>query len=144
MGPIERVLDSHLFEATSAFYEELLSSYDIGRAVDAMNQAAPGDKTYELVTAELMLCRVFDHYVSVSCSEDKLEERENEIVAERLRLARDYRVTTAIEIRQEVRQQLRDHEAAFRMYRKRFLMIDSIPANDTRFQLTYQDCHDHG
>jgi hypothetical protein len=92
-----------------------------------------------MVGAELMLCRVFAHYVHSLSTEVTQAERVNRLVADLAR-AQTLDVKQTMQLRAALTQRLDDHESWFRTYRARFLMLDLYPENESRFPLTYADC----
>jgi len=140
IGPTEDVKAGPLRESMEVFYSTLLSTMDARRALDEMNNGAPYVLwTYILETAEIMFCRVFHHYTHKLCTEDQLQERENDIVAEIVR-RRDGDLMAAYEARDRARRMLRQHAEMFDYYKRNFFFIDLYPQNAARFQLTYDDC----
>jgi hypothetical protein len=140
VGPTEDVKAGPMRESMETFYNTLLDTMDARRALDEMNDGAPyGAWTYILETAEIMFCRVFHHYVHKLCTEDQLQERENEIVAEFVR-RRDGDLTVAFEGRQMARRMLRQHSELFDYYKRSFFFLGVPTVDASRFQLTFDDC----
>ncbi len=140
LGPTTPVYDSDLQDAMEAFYSHLLATSDAKGARVAMNEKArPKDGEYRFDTAELIYCRVFHRYIKDYCKPEQLTERENEIVAEIVR-RNNYILEVAFEARDRARRMLSNHREFFSFYRTNFFMLESIPGNDTRFRLAYEDC----
>lgn len=129
-----------LYSAMKRFYGELLSSLDLRRALDEANEHAPlADSRFWLQGAELLLCRVFAHYMSEVEGIGAQAERVSRLVADIARI-RDLDVTETMQLRDELTQTINDHASWFEWYRSRFLMLDLFPENDARFPLRYDDC----
>jgi hypothetical protein len=140
IGPTKPVWDTDLRNAMEAFYRVLLKTFDARQAMDEANQNKPyTDWEYLLETAEMMYCRVFNHYVKEPCTPEHLKERENEIVAEIFR-RNGYRLEIAFEARDHAKQMLADHRRFFDFYRYNFFMLEALPQNADRFKLTFEDC----
>jgi len=94
---------------------------------------------YRASTAEMFYCSVFQNYIEKMCSNRYLGIRENNIVAGIVR-RNNYDLSKAFQVRDLVRQALRDHRSQFDRLRKGFLMLDSFPENNHRFKLTFEHC----
>ncbi|HYN83244.1 MAG TPA: hypothetical protein VES88_17330 [Gemmatimonadaceae bacterium] len=106
VGPTLDVWNSDLRDAMEAFYRELLTTFDIRKALEAANESKPYQEwEYILEGAEIMYCRVFNHYLSELCAPKHLAARENEIVAEMVR-RRNHRIEVAFDARDRARRML--------------------------------------
>lgn len=141
LGPTEPVLDGDLKEAMRAFYVELLSSFDARKALDVANKHKTFKNwDYRLQTAEVMYCQVFHRYVAEMGTPEQLARRENELTYEIFR-RHGCVLEIAFDARDRARALLTDHRKFFDFYRQNFFMLDIIPLNTGRFQLTYDDCN---
>jgi len=140
IGPINETLPARLQEAFQAFYPALLSTMDAREAVNAMNEGREGSRwQLETETAEIMFARIWRGYESRLCSPEALREREDEMVATLMR-GSNYDIRFAMHGRQFARERLANQEAMFWQFRRSFLMLDTFPENEPRFQLTYSQC----
>lgn len=140
IGPTAPVWNSDLEGAMSQLYSTLFQTFDARAALDRANKGAHYvDWGYRLETAEMMYCKVFHRYVGEMSTPTRLAERENAIVAEIVR-RHGRNLETAFEARQRARTMLADHRAFFDFCRPNFFMLNDLPQNRKRFQLTFDDC----
>jgi hypothetical protein len=141
VGTEKSVKAGALFEAMKAFYGKLLSgAHDLRDALAEANNNRPMPKwRFKMEGAEIMLCRVFSHYVEEIATEATQTERVSRIVADIAR-SKQLDVVQTMQLRAEVREAMDDHRQWFDHYRSHFLMLDLFPANAARFRLQYADC----
>jgi hypothetical protein len=140
VGTANEIASGTLLKRMQRFYEQLLQApHDLATALAAANTEVHGDDRFRMITAELMLCRIYSHYVQEYATGDKREARVNELVAA-LAPSHDFDVRTTMALRQQIRSELDDHAKWFGHYRRKFLWLDVLPANFDRFTLTYGDC----
>jgi hypothetical protein len=140
IGPPENASPDALLNATRKFYGALVEHLDLNEALEAMNDHLPFKQwTIRPATAEILFCRVFRMYVNEVGVGEKLQARENELVA-RIARRRSLDVLQTADVRAEVRADLSDHRSAYERLRKTFLMLDMYPENEERFGLTYERC----
>lgn len=129
-----------LLEGMQRFYEVLLRPpHDLGRALVSANIGRLGDDRFRMINAELMLCRIYSHYVEEHTSGHAREARVNQLVAA-LAPSHDYDVTSTMALRQQIRSELDNHPKWFDHYRQKFLWLDEMPGNAARFRLSYEGC----
>jgi hypothetical protein len=141
IGTRDEVSAGALLSSMRDFYQALLRpGHDLRAALNAANRYENVDEwQYEMLGAELMLCRVFSHYVGSLSTEETQAQRVNRLVADLAR-AQSLDVNQTMQLRAAITQDLEDHESWFALYRSRFLMLDLFPENAPRFPLTYADC----
>lgn len=141
VGPMAPKSAGDLREAMSTFYSTLLSLLDVRKALAAMNQSHEvAEWEYDLMPAELMFSRILGYYLTVNLADEaELSERENRIVAASMR-GHSFDIRDSMRIRAEVRQSLRDPDAAFERFRRLFFMLEQHPGNAARFTLSRQEC----
>jgi hypothetical protein len=140
IGPPEDASPDALLNATRKFYGAFVEHLDLNEALEAMNDHQPFEQwTIKPATAEILFCRVFRMYVNEAGVGEKLQARENELVAAIAR-RRNLNVLQTARVRTEVRADLSDHRSAYERLRKTFLMLDIFPENEERFGLTYDRC----
>jgi hypothetical protein len=140
IGPPANMSAETLLAATRRFYDTLVATIDVNRALEAMNNHAPfADWQLRPATAEILFCRAFRLYVNEVATPLALQARENELVAKITR-QRNLNVLQSAALRLQVRADLQDHRAAYDRMRGRFLMFDLFPDDVARFGLTYDLC----
>jgi hypothetical protein len=141
IGTRDLVSAGDLLSSMREFYQVLLRpGHDLRAALNAANRSESVEEwQYEMLGAELMLCRVFSHYVRSLSTEETQAQRVNRLVADLAR-AQSLDVNQTMQLRAAITQDLEDHESWFALYRSRFLMLDLFPENAPRFPLTYADC----
>jgi hypothetical protein len=140
IGPPEDASPDGLLNATRNFYAALVEQLDMNEALEAMNDHRPFEEwTIKPATAEILFCRVFRMYVAEAGAGEKLQARENELVAAIAR-RRDLDVLQTAGVRAEVRLDLSDHRSAYDRLRRTFLMLDVFPENEERFGLSFERC----
>jgi hypothetical protein len=141
IGTDDNVRAIDLYRAMQRFYTRLLvEPHDLREALnEANNRAQFNDWTYHLVSAEIMLCRIFRSYASGEGDAETEEQRVSRLVAELARL-RGADVGQTMQWREQITREIRDHARWFNHYRTQFLMLDLFPENDGRFPLRYEDC----
>jgi len=141
VGAHETLEAGALLDAMKRFYGALLGpGHDLRAALDEANGQRPfADWTFKMEGAELMLCRVFEHYVQEVATESTQVERVSRMVADVARI-KNLDVLRTMRLRAELREAIDDHGRWFDLYRTRFLMLDLFPFNAPRFLLRYPDC----
>jgi len=140
LGTEEEPKAGDLYRAMKAFYQSLLEEpLDLRRGLDAANGGVPlSEGTYGLLTAELMLCRVFRTYVAGDPDETESQRVSRLVVDLARQQGADLRQT--MYWRYEITKDIRDYSRWFEHYRKKFLMLDLFPDNERRFPMRYNDC----
>ena len=140
IGPPDEIPSSMLLSANQRFYERLLvEPHDLKASIDAANSELSENNAFRIINAELMLCRIYSHYVAGLTTEETQTERVNRLVTDIARV-RNLDVHDTMVLREQIRSNLDDHSTWFDHYRSRFLMLDDFPDNERRFQLRYEDC----
>ena len=141
IGTNEAVIAIDLYRAMQRFYTRLIAEpRDLRQAVSEANDGAEYTEwTYYLVTAEIMLCRIFRSYESGDSADETEEQRVSRIVAELAR-ARGADLRQTMQWREQITREIRDYARWFGHYRTPFLMLDLFPENEARFPLRYEDC----
>lgn len=143
IGTVDKIPVGELLRAMQAFYRVLLEpEHDLRAALDEANAAQSSQHwRFRMVGAELLLCRVFAHYVKSIGIEETQTQRVSRIVADLAR-SQGLDVSQTMQLRHEIARIIDDHAAWFALYRARFLMLDLFPKNAPRFPLRYEDCHE--
>jgi hypothetical protein len=140
IGTPEVIKSGSLLLAMQRFYDSVLQPpHDLLAALKSANTGLRSDTELRMINAELMLGRIYSHYVEAHTKGEGLETRVNDLVAA-LAPSAGLDVRATMELRQQVRSQLNDHAQWFAHYRNRFLWLDEFPENKQRFQLTYHNC----
>jgi hypothetical protein len=139
----DTVAAGDLLTIMQAFYSALLRpGHDLRAALIKANGTGEEDGwNFEMIGAEVMLCRIFSHYLETLSTEETQTQRVNRLVADLAR-AQNLDIVHTMELRGRITAALDNHEAWFNMYRTRFLMLDRYPENSKRFPLRYADCSD--
>lgn len=140
IGPPETIGAGSLSDAQTRFYHELATSWQIDKALSAMNHGADYDHwVIKPATAEILFCRLFRNYLVDLADGTELREQENRMVADAVR-SRGLDLVQSAVARQEIRAVLHDHRTTYEYLRRTFLMLDLYPENASRFGLTYDLC----
>ena len=140
IGPPATQRAGNLYAAMRVFYDRLLSDFDLVTALRSMNGNRSVDEwDYDLTSAELLFCRVFQYYMDSTIHDESPAQRLNRLVAEAAR-HRTLDVNATMMLREELRSKLADHKFWFEHYRKTFLMLDLFPNNAGRFQFSFERC----
>jgi hypothetical protein len=133
IAPTDRIDIGTLEAGLRAFYAELLTSFDITGAINAMRLAAP-EFGYVFSTAYGLFRTVFAEFIRDFGMGAGLQERAV-AMASRLLEERGLEITT-----DSVAQVLRDGEPeAFDSFRRTYFAIDLFPENAERFPISYAD-----
>ena len=140
VGTEEVVKAGDLYKSMQRFYGRLLTDpNDLREALSSANETDTlSDWTYTLVSAEIMLCRIFRSYASFDGGENE-EQRVARLVVELAR-RRGADVTQTMQWREQIAEELGDLPRWFDHYRSKFLMLDLFPEHEHRFPLRYADC----
>lgn len=141
IGTMETVAAGDLLLAMQAMYQALLGpGHDLHAALAEANaRSAFRDWRYRMEGAELLLCRIFAHYLNSLGTEETQPQRVSRLVADLAR-SQQLDVLQTMQLRDQIARQLDDHARWFAHYRTHFLMLDLFPDNARRFPLTYDDC----
>jgi hypothetical protein len=140
IGPPTITQAGKLYAATTSFYREMLESFDLSKALRAMNDHGDIDAwDFDLSSAELIFCIVFRHYMRDLIEGETQEQRANRLVADIARMKR-LDVEQTMKLRAEITADLSDHKRWFEHYKHHFLMLDLFPQNARRFTYTFEDC----
>ena len=139
IGPPHSVGDRDLYAAMKRFYSTLWRSVNLRQALDAANEGLKiAGWTFQLQSADLLYCRVFQWYLE-SLQDESRAERVNRLVAEAARI-QGLDVLQTMRLREDFGRDLDNHEFWFERYKTRFLMLDLFPENSKRFRLALSDC----
>lgn len=140
VGPPDEIPVGKLEDANKRFYRRMVETFDLNRALEAMNDGKPfADWVIKPATAEILFCRAFRTYVKNLGTSASLAERENRIVADVVR-ARQLDAVQSAALRLQVRKHITDHAWWYNHLRRPFLMLDLFPKNAYKFGLTYEKC----
>lgn len=135
IGPAKTIQAGVVLASFSAFYAELLKTGDGGQALRLLNEAVPeGQAGYYFTTAEIFFKRVFEKYLTVSCSKKALDGRARNMRKELKRLG-----SAIIPSMGQLKRKLAKANEPFEKYKKLFFMIDLYPENGNRFTIEYSD-----
>jgi hypothetical protein len=140
IGTPEKIAGGALLQAMQRLYGSILQPpHDLMAALKSANSHLESDGQFRVVNAELMLCRIYSHYIETHATGEALETRVNGL-AGALAPSRALDVRETMMLRDEVRAELNNHAKWFDHYRERFLLLDEAPENVQRFRLTYDEC----
>jgi len=137
VGPKYPIDDVELFDDYSAFYSEIIASLDGWRAIEKLNGCSISPNwRYLFISAELFFKQLYNVYINNFGNETVLKRREDSIL---VKIAEHRLIMTTEEqaIRSNLREQLRNHESFFNLYKRIFFFTDLIPENEARFPINY-------
>jgi hypothetical protein len=140
-GPNEQVFQSEVDAGFGQFYSTLLDTRNLSQAVSALRSETWLPEAWLLRSAEFFFSVVYGRVLEETSRPGERKSRERRLVT---RIRRKARKTPGAvvpdDIRRRLREDINDHEAHFRRYKRRFFMIDQFPDIEHRFPLTREDC----
>ncbi len=127
-----------LLRGNLAFYRVLFETRSIPEAHAAMNSAVTPPPLSSALTAELALQMVAYEYFKRASTDQALASSQANVARELARLG-----LSPDQIRNTddlVKSYLRDQRSRFEEIKRRFLFCDLFPENQSRFNLSYEDC----
>ena len=146
IGPNREVSDRELLQGSVAFYRTTFGRLDGERAIRAMNDIVdPEQETFWHISAETVFMLAYRNYLETQGSPETITSRVDGIayrVAARIEAQRGAPVSPEeVEaLHRQAQTLVANHDAHFAIERRRFFYIDEFPANDRRFNFTFDDC----
>ena len=135
-GPTEQVLPSDIRAGFQSFFRILLEELDLNAAIRALKEA---DRSYpdgwSFQNAEIFFAYIYGSYLDEHIGPETLLEREEGIV----RGLCERGVPDTPALRQSIRTMYADEHGIFGVFKRRFLMLDRFPENESRFLITLGD-----
>lgn len=150
LGPNRTIKAGQLEVAVQRFYRTLFVDGNGDAAIDAMNATLlPEPAAFGIVNVESLFSQVWQSYLVEECTEPRLSQRVEAIVAGNVSR---YRAERGIEMPAEgiaeVRTLARRHIEAvneqFSQCRRHFFFADLYPQNEERFPVTIESCRTAG
>ena len=139
IGPADAIGAGDLLTLNVKLFEHFLEHRDMMAALRVANgNAAIGTWSLQFLLAEILFCRVYNHYVDNNESSESTDERVNRLVAELVR--RGMNVLESGAARAAIRETLKRHDEWYERLRRPFLMLDQFPENAKRFGLSFEQC----
>jgi len=138
IGPDVRQDDTVIDDFNHAFYNVLLSTYNVREALNIANGCQPyREWLFGILPADLLFCRVFAYYMKERGAREKDIVKVREIIAAYAKATGTAPDVTTEEL---LLASFQDHRSWYDALRDHFLMLDLYPTNSGRFPLSYDDC----
>lgn len=135
-GLIGPTIDIHTcdVEHYGIFYRELLTTGDGDGAAKLLMESCPN--SFYFTSVELFFKKVFKKYLVESCTKQAIKKRALKMYEESKAITKQNKIPNQMRV---FKQQLSNTKKAFKIYKKRFFMIDLHPENKELFTLKYND-----
>lgn len=125
---------AHDLKSYYIFYRELLTTGNGDEAAKLLMESCPN--SFYFTSAELFFKKVFKKYLEEACTKQAIKKRALKMHEEAKTLTKQIKIQNQMRV---FKRQLTNTKNAFKIYKKRFLMIDLYPENKERFTLEYND-----
>ncbi len=141
IGPPNPVKTGRLLDGFKAFYNKFFQTYDGREALNELNNSPDvTDWDFGFINAEFFFMYVYKNYVESFCTETSLIDRSKKIVKE-LVASRPINPNDEERIVNELCLLLTStQQLFFEKHKVYFFMIDLVKENETRFQITFEQC----
>ena len=140
VGPKKGIKSDVLYSRLESFYRVLLEKRDLTEALERINPSLPYDRwTINVVPAEVLFCQAFRRLISNPSKSAAYGPNVNEMVA-KFAPALGMDVTKTAALRDMIVSRFGDNRFWFEQTRRRYLMLDLFAENESRFNLTYDQC----
>jgi hypothetical protein len=140
IGPKKGISEDVLYSRLQAFYRVLLEKRDLNEALEGINPSVPYDRwTINVVPAEVLFCQAFRRLISDPSKTAAYGPNVNEMVA-KFAPALGMDLTKTAALRDMIVNRFGDNRFWFEQTRRRYLMLDLFPENESRFTLTHDQC----
>ena len=141
-GPNVQVHEGEVKEGYETFYATLLDTLDVNAAVRALQTGGVWlPDAWHTRSAEFFLALIYGHYLDGRRQPGERSTAERHLVTKLRRRARkNPSLTLPTDVRQQIRRLVSEEEPHFQRIRRRFLMLDRFPENESRFPVSREDC----
>ncbi len=142
VGAVRQVWVREVEAAYTTFYQTLFSTFDGGKATQAMNAAVPaGDSPFRFYGAEAIFQFVFKRYMETYSTPAVLDARIDRLVAS---LPTMLEGDQLLAFKMNARAYLNDQRPVFDRIKEHHFFTDLCPENSRRFTVNFDDASNSG
>jgi len=139
IGPKRKITAGQLENDYSAFYSELLHSFNGNSALSKLNSNSKGENIYSFLGCNYLFSTVYANYHRGLCKGIGSKKRIERLVTETKKDLKGKGLQLK-EIRGRIKHQIKGRQKEyFEQYKNHFFMIDLFPENESRFDISFDE-----